>query len=188
MSHPLLTAAPRNFPMKVTFSLLPVLATTVLSFGLSLPAFARPATLTAQTPDSQINVRSAPTTTAASPHYGVVGDRVEVLRETIQDGDRWNYVKFSSGAEGWIRADFIRYRDRDADYAVLQGEPGDRINVRSAPSTGAASPSYGLEGDVVKVLNQTTSKDGYVWIYVQFPSGAKGWVRGDLVRFAEVGC
>jgi len=173
--------------MKVTFSLLPVLATTALSFGLALPSFARPATLTA-TPGSQINVRSAPTTTATSPHYGLVGDRVEVLRTTVQDGDQWNFVKFASGAQGWIRADFMRYLDQDAAYGVLTGNPDDRINIRSAPSTAAASPSYGLAGDVVKVLDQTTGKDGYVWHYVQFPSGAKGWVRGDLIRLAEGGC
>lgn len=176
--------------MKVTLSLLPLVATSLLSLAAVLPASARPAVLVAQEPGSQINVRLEPTTRARSPHYGVVGDKIEVLRSTYQrDGQQWNYVKFASGAQGWIRADYISYLDSTDRYAVLTGNPGDRINVRSNPSLRAASPSYGMQGDVVKVLDQTQASDGYIWQYVQFPTGTQGWVRGDLVQFVdEPGC
>ena len=67
------------------------------------------ATLTAQQTDAQINVRSRPTTQSPSKGYGLVGDPIKLLRAA--EGDEqltWYYVKFDeSGAEGWIRGDFI---------------------------------------------------------------------------------
>lgn len=169
--------------MKMNRVLWSALAATIASISVALPAFARPATLTAQNPNSRINVRSAPSTSSSALYYGLVGDRVEVTRATAgTDSYMWNYVKFSSGAQGWVRGDFVRYTEGMAKYAVLGGRPGDRINVRSAPSTSASSPHYGLSGDIVQVISQRTGNDGYVWRYVQFPSGAEGWIRGDLLQ------
>ncbi|MDX2228966.1 MAG: SH3 domain-containing protein [Leptolyngbyaceae cyanobacterium bins.349] len=171
-------------------------AATVAVLAIALPTFARPATLIAQESGSRINVRSAPTTKAASPHYGLAGDRVEVMSSLVgRDDYSWNYVKFSSGATGWVRGDFIRYNQGSQKYALLLGKDGrspsetsrQRINVRSAPSTNAASPHFGLEGDIVQVLTQTTGKDGKIWRYVKFPAGAEGWIRGDLVQVMEEG-
>ena len=67
------------------------------------------ANLTAQQADAQINLRSRPTTESTAKGYGLVGDAVELLRATEGEGDfTWYYVKFDeSGAEGWIRGDFI---------------------------------------------------------------------------------
>jgi hypothetical protein len=162
------------------------IATTATVF-CALPAFARPATLVAQDNCSRINVRSSPSTTAPSPHYGLAGDRVEITHSNMgRDGYQWFYVQFSSKAQGWVRGDFIRYTEGMAEYAVLGGKPGDRISVRSTPSVSAASPHFGIEGDVVRLVNQTV-RNGYAWHYVEFPSGAKGWVRGDLVRPMDVG-
>lgn len=68
--------------------------------------------------------------------------------------------------------------------AVLVGQvTGSRVNVRSYPSTQANSPSYGLVGDRVEVIDQRKSSDGYIWYRVQFSSGTIGWIRSDLVRF-----
>jgi|GEM_PF-3479488 len=67
------------------------------------------ASLKAQQADAQINLRSQPTTAAESPGYGLVGDPVKLLRAAEgADGLTWYFVKFDeSGAEGWIRGDFI---------------------------------------------------------------------------------
>lgn len=77
------------------------------------------ATLTAQQVDAQINLRSRPTTASTAQGYGLVGDSVELLRATKGEGDfTWYYVKFDeSGAEGWIRGDFI---NTNATTASLQ--------------------------------------------------------------------
>lgn len=69
--------------------------------------------------------------------------------------------------------------------AYLVGQPGGRINVRSAPSTSSSTPHYGIVGDRVQVIDATYSDDGYHWYYVEFPSGARGWIRGDLVNVQD---
>lgn len=175
--------------MKLLFVLLSAVAASLTTLTVALPSFARPATLMAEA-GSRINVRSAPTIASSRAHYGLAGDRVEVMRSMLgSDRYKWNYVKFSSGAKGWVRGDFVKYTEGMAEYGVLAGKAGDRINVRANPSTSATSPHYGVQGDVVQLLNQKNTNDGYAWHFVQFPSGAKGWVRSDLIsRMDEGGC
>ncbi|MGG6295601.1 SH3 domain-containing protein [Leptolyngbya sp. AN02str] len=74
-------------------------------------------TLTARSSNARINVRSQPTINSSAPHYGLVGDRVQILR-CVQDTDtrgsdlNWCNVRFpNSGATGWIRSDFIIFSD-----------------------------------------------------------------------------
>jgi hypothetical protein len=81
---------------------------------VALPAWAaRIGTLTATDPNAQINVRSQPTIRSNSPHYGVSGDQVEILK-CVVDQDRpnsdlnWCQIRFvQSQATGWVRSDFI---------------------------------------------------------------------------------
>jgi hypothetical protein len=72
--------------MQVRLPLLSVLAATALSLGVALPSFARPAVLVGMNPDSRINVRTEPTTDAFSPHYGLVGDQVEIVDQVLRVG------------------------------------------------------------------------------------------------------
>jgi hypothetical protein len=74
----------------------------------------KPAQLIADQPSARINLRSQPTTASQSKGYGLVGDPVQLLRTTQGgDGYDWYYVKFEqSGAEGWIRGDFINIEGR----------------------------------------------------------------------------
>ncbi|MGI0488567.1 SH3 domain-containing protein [Pantanalinema rosaneae CENA516] len=82
------------------------------------PASARGvSTLRASNPNTRINVRSQPTVSSSSPHYGLPGDRVRVM-QCVQDQDNpgsglnWCRVQFvQSGATGWIRSDFIIFAD-----------------------------------------------------------------------------
>ncbi len=96
-------------------------------FGINpMPAISQSQTgcdvkLRATSPGARINVRSGPGTQYSSPHYGVAGDRVVVLRGNSVDGnvdgfaiardrngDQWVKVKFpKSGAQGWIRRDLL---------------------------------------------------------------------------------
>ena len=67
------------------------------------------ATLTASDPNSQINLRATPSTTGKLLGYGLISDRVQVLDQTAAEGYTWYKVRFPrSGAEGWIREDFVR--------------------------------------------------------------------------------
>lgn len=71
------------------------------------------AQLIASQPGSQINLRSQPTTSSDSKGYGLVGDPVMLLRSTTASDGTWYFVKFDqSGAEGWIRGDFINTEGR----------------------------------------------------------------------------
>lgn len=176
--------------MAVKRHFLSILATTAMTLGLAVPAFAVPAMLSGQQPGSRVNVRSQPTTNAASPHYGLVGDRVEVLNSTegYSDSYTWYYVKFRSGAAGWVRGDFVTFVSGQGGPApssrtgyLRTADAGSRVNVRSAPSTSATSPHYGIDGDRVQVFDSTRGGDGYTWYYIKFRSGATGWVRGDFI-------
>lgn len=70
-----------------------------------------------------------------------------------------------------------------AESGTLSASSGSRVNVRQSPSTSAPIRHYGIGGDRVNILQRTNAPDGYLWYFVEFPnSGARGWVRGDLVR------
>ncbi|MEL6552354.1 MAG: serine/threonine protein kinase [Cyanobacteria bacterium J06621_11] len=56
----------------------------------------------------RINIRSAPSTSASSPHYAVGGDAIQILDVALgADGYDWYEVAFESGAEGWVRSDLV---------------------------------------------------------------------------------
>lgn len=70
--------------------------------------------------------------------------------------------------------------------------PNSRINVRSQPTINSSSPSYGLPGDKVKVIqcvkNKDTRDSDLNWCKVQFvQSKAIGWIRSDFISFADGG-
>jgi hypothetical protein len=66
--------------------------------------------------------------------------------------------------------------------AVLTtNDPDSQINLRDTPSLTGKDLGYGVVGDRVQIIAQTTT-DGYTWHKVRFPrSGAVGWIRGDFV-------
>ena len=71
------------------------------------------AQLIASQPGSQINLRLQPTTASDTRGYGVIGDPVQLLRSAEASDGTWYFVKFDeSGAEGWIRGDFINTAGR----------------------------------------------------------------------------
>jgi hypothetical protein len=68
-----------------------------------------------------------------------------------------------------------------SEVVLTANETNARINLREAPSANGKYLGYGLVGDRVQSIDQTTS-DGYIWYKVQFPnSGAQGWIRGDFI-------
>ncbi|MEB3291717.1 MAG: SH3 domain-containing protein [Synechococcales bacterium] len=69
-----------------------------------------PGQLTAKEVKARINVRQEPGETAKILHYGLAGDRVKLLYSRYDQAGRiWYQVKFdTSGAEGWVRSDFVR--------------------------------------------------------------------------------
>ncbi|HEY9762148.1 MAG TPA: SH3 domain-containing protein [Trichocoleus sp.] len=90
------------------------------------------ATLVAQDAQAQINLRSQPNAQSKAKGYGLVGDGVKLLKAAEGDDQlTWYYVRFNeSGAEGWIRGDFIDTSGR----------------VQAAPQTTAKSSTGQCEG------------------------------------------
>jgi uncharacterized protein YgiM (DUF1202 family) len=92
------------------------------------------AILTAQEDNAQINLRSQPTVQSASKGYGLVGDSVRLLKASEgNNGLTWYLVKFDeSGAEGWIRGDFVNTSGTAASNTVSNGQAGVSLDTFSS--------------------------------------------------------
>ncbi len=119
------------------------------------------------TQGSQINIRSGPGIEYNSLHYGIVGDRVEILdsqRENTSDiySRRWHRVRFvESGAVGWVRGDLLLQTPDSVSNACHQSltEVKNNINnVRNAFLYGiivennSLSPVRGKPNELVLVV------------------------------------
>lgn len=97
-----------------------------LDLAYELPKWAR---LVAQQPNSKINLRLQPSSASPDKGYGLVGDLVKLI-ERIEDksGSIWYLVEFEeSGAEGWIRSDFIDIFENMPLGVIPQGICGDLL-------------------------------------------------------------
>jgi hypothetical protein len=171
-----------------------LLSVTALVVG-ALPGMARPATI-----DIEANVRADASLQADVLDGLPVETNVEVLKIVTEPtrGDYWYYLR-STGrlkTQGWVRSNLVRFKPDNQSYGTLAGEPGDVINIRSAPSTQSEVLHTGVLGDLVTVGrskfvhlgNDRARLAGYHWHYVTYPSGAAGWVRGDLISVWPKGC
>jgi hypothetical protein len=72
--------------------------------------------LVTQQAKAQVNVRVEPGEESAIAHYGVAGDKVMLMASRRDRAEKmWYQVKFvASGAEGWVRGDFVRAPGRTA--------------------------------------------------------------------------
>ena len=173
---------------KLTKIALILILTVALSIQIVPPTFAQStidiATLTANDPNSQINLRAEPNISARRLGYGLPGDQVKIL-DLAKGSDNqtrfpWIKVQFiQSGAIGWIRGDFVS----TSLTILIANDPNSRINLRAQPSIASPKLGYGLPGDHVIVLACETGpdRDRTPWIKVQFlESEAIGWIRGDF--------
>lgn len=87
-----------------------VMVTGVFTFSFPQIASAQPAILMTQDVGSQVNVRALPTTQAPIVHRGMMGDRLQTLRETSgEDGFTWYEVQFEDAdIQGWVRSDLLQ--------------------------------------------------------------------------------
>ncbi|NEQ45062.1 MAG: SH3 domain-containing protein [Leptolyngbya sp. SIOISBB] len=92
----------------------------------------RVATLTAEDPTAQINVRSQPSQTSDPLGYGRVGEPVILGRTDVDDeGYTWYYVTFQSDATvGWVREDLLAI----SALAPSEDAPASTVAVSQTPS------------------------------------------------------
>lgn len=91
-------------------------------------------------------------------------------------------VRYSSNEESKSTVQTTDSTSVTSSEAVLTAsDPDSQITLRVNPSESSKSLGYGLVGDRVQVIEQTTTDD-YTWYKMRFPrSGAVGWIRGDFV-------
>jgi hypothetical protein len=68
---------------------------------------------------------------------------------------------------------------------LVGGNPGDRVNIRSQPSTGAAVLYQAPIGSQITVLRNAQGSDLSRWYYVSLGSAQQGWIHSSLVRIAS---
>lgn len=68
----------------------------------------------------------------------------------------------------------------DNTQVTLTGQGAGRIAIYDQPTTTANSPSYGVPGDRALSVEKTTNRSGD-WNFVQFESGAEGWVQSQFI-------
>ncbi|NER78404.1 MAG: SH3 domain-containing protein [Leptolyngbya sp. SIO1D8] len=85
------------------------------------------ATITAQMPEAQVNVRSLPSQAGDPLGYGLVGDNVTLDRsETDADGHIWYHVTFhDTSLVGWVRHDFLEIQPSPAEAIAAATSPED---------------------------------------------------------------
>lgn len=115
--------------------------------------------LIADQPDAQINLRSDKTASSASKGYGLVGDLVELIDASWGiDSFEWYYVKFrNSGAEGWIRRDFIQVNQNPLSASELE-----LISKWSGLTTEQVNTMLALDKNNYLGLNVKIIVPGYV--------------------------
>lgn len=78
---------------------------TLIALGLPSSVTAVTATLTANDPNSRINIHTAPSIQSPSPQYGLPGDTVEILRQTKEkDG----YICMYNSKSQVLKDGFVR--------------------------------------------------------------------------------
>jgi len=114
--------------------------TLALLLTMTLSAIAETAILLGSR-SSQVNVRQNPSTNSPVRHYGLGGDRVNILARTnAPDGYLWYKVEFPrSGAQGWIRGDLVQ-----VEGASNSGSTTQRVSF--APGTSAAQVGGRIQG------------------------------------------
>lgn len=145
--------------MKPSF-VLGAIASAAISLVSALPAVSLPASLTASSPDSYINIRTSPSTQARISAYGLVGDRVETLRSAQgQDGYTWHYIRFNNSrqAEGWVRGDLLRIESANRPQPILPSPTP--APSRITPSPTPTPPSRGVPSPQPAPSNTTVTSE-----------------------------
>jgi uncharacterized protein YgiM (DUF1202 family) len=102
------------------------------------------------------------------------------------EGHTWYPVITSSGTTGWVASAFIAWGGGSAGATAFA--PGasvlvntSRLNVRSAPGTGASVLGQLDAGTRLTVLGGPEVASGYRWYRVQTNVGLSGWVIGEAL-------
>ena len=95
--------------MKLNKRVLPVVTISLLSLMAATRVFAVPGYPTERQSKSENNIRSTPKASSSNAHDGSMSDLIQVINFFDGDGGYdWYYVRFPSGAHGWIRGEYVQ--------------------------------------------------------------------------------
>ncbi len=116
---------------------------------------------------SQIALYDSPSFAASSSQSGASGDRATILRQSQgDDGATWYYVRYSSGAEGWVSSAYASSGSAAPPEPAPKPAPSQTPTLEPAPSQPPApepAPSQtpqlegGSPGDQVDVYSEPSS-------------------------------
>lgn len=71
--------------------------------------------------------------------------------------------------------------------SLVAPDPEMEIDIYPQPNTGEPRVGYGMNGDAVRVLEQTGSNGGTVWNHIQFENApdSEGWVQLEYLSIAS---
>ena len=141
-----------------------VLIAIIMSLCAAGPVFGATGRVTADI----LNVRSSPEVAHGNLVTKIYENNSVTILETRGD---WLKIKTSSGATGWVVAEFIKQDQPPAKKETGQ-VVADRLNLRSSPDLN--------DGNIVTLLTEGTSvtilETREDWLKVQTSSGSTGWV------------
>jgi uncharacterized protein YraI len=142
------------------------------------------------TTTTQLNVRSEPSTTAASLGLLPIFSPVQILGRDV--GGNWYQILYEAGpgGTGWLTAQYVQVA-AGTEIPVLGGGPGpgsapngvvtQQINVRSGPGTdfnslGTLNPQDGI--------TLTGKNSNGTWLQIEFENGpeGRGWLAAAYVQ------
>lgn len=146
----------------------------IISLITALPGLADTGTIQGA---GRVNIRATPSTSAPVRHYGLGGDRVNILNQTnAPDGYRWYFVEFpNSGARGWIRADLLRVGGNYGGSSTqrIAFAPGTSAATVGGKVQGAQSRDYLVNARAGQTLNlSTVGTSSFLQLQVFAPNGS----------------
>lgn len=131
----------------------------------------------------RLNIRSGPGTNYASVGSLAAGTTVTITERKTAGGREWGKMD-----KGWVCMDYISLNTQTGNGSSQTGNSsaqtvkgtvtteGNKLRVRTAPSTSAAIAGYLSNGERVEILEKKTV-NGTVWGRI-----SKGWISLDYVK------
>ncbi len=143
-----------------------------------------------------LNVRSAASPTATRLGGQTFGGTGKITAGPVSSGGyNWYYVDFNQGTDGWVAGNFLAAgtgsstppaTSTPAQTQSLQINSNvtttSNVNVRYPPALTGARLGTQPTGAKGKIISGPVQQGGYFWYYLDFTTGADGWVVGRFLR------
>lgn len=132
-----------------------------------------------------VNMRSEPSTSAATVSTLSKGDEVQIVSSETQEanGYTWQKVQTTSMQTGWVASSFLR-QEAPSQISTLNTKMvnGDQVSLRSEPSVKGELINRLAQNTEVKVVSEkAVTADGYLWTKIESAQG-NGWIADKFLN------